>query len=262
MGDRPSARQVISVFLVLCFASAIVPMSASAATSTDFQDLRYSDAKVADTVTQLRTATGSNWAESGGSTTTILVAASDSSAAAKASAKYVCDGSNDHVEIQAALNALPAGGGTVLLLKGTYNCAGNLQPAAYKTLKGEGPDATILKFPGDGGLRIRSQYVTFADFKVTGKADMLIETNHARVRNVTMTVDNSRIGGFYVWAANKVVEDVEFVNCKAIDCGRYGFLNSGEGSPNLIKNVRYINCEAHQLRQIQLRLDGAVGDRV
>ncbi|HQD26755.1 MAG TPA: hypothetical protein PKV78_09485, partial [Methanoculleus thermophilus] len=41
-------------------------------------------------------------------TPTVIVAASDSSAADKAAADYVCDGVNDHVEIQAALNALPS----------------------------------------------------------------------------------------------------------------------------------------------------------
>lgn len=35
----------------------------------------------------------------------------------------ICDGVDDQVEIQAAIDALPAGGGTILLLEGTYTCS-------------------------------------------------------------------------------------------------------------------------------------------
>ncbi|MDD3857731.1 MAG: glycosyl hydrolase, partial [Methanoculleus sp.] len=78
-------------------------------------------------------------------TPTTIVAASDSSAADKAAAAYVCDGVNDHVEIQAALNALPSGG-VVLLSSGTYNCAGIIAPKAGSTLMGEGESETFLVF--------------------------------------------------------------------------------------------------------------------
>ncbi|WP_241648078.1 right-handed parallel beta-helix repeat-containing protein [Methanoculleus taiwanensis] len=221
----------------------MLPAGAAAGTSaTPLEDLRLTEEQVSEYTTSLRTAS-SEWATAEAGTVTLIVAAYDAGEASKAQADYTCDGVNDHVEIQAALKAVPAGG-TVLLTEGTFNCAGNLQPGAYTTLKGSGDGVTVLKFPGVGGPRVRSSYVTFADFTILGTADLLVAQSHARVHNVTMTVDNSRIGAFYVWASNKVVEDVEFVNCKAIDCGRYGFINSGEGSPKLVKNVRFINCEA------------------
>lgn len=53
-------------------------------------------------------------------TATLVVAANDSSAKSKAQADYVCDGTDDQVEIQAAIDALPAGGGTIALLEGTF----------------------------------------------------------------------------------------------------------------------------------------------
>lgn len=52
---------------------------------------------------------------------TLVVAANDTTARGKASADYVCDGTDDQVQIQAAIDALPANGGDVLLLEGTYN---------------------------------------------------------------------------------------------------------------------------------------------
>src|SRR5690606_37350417 len=51
-------------------------------------------------------------------TATYIVAASDS--VNKDKADYVADGTNDEVEIQAALDALPSTGGLVYLLEGTY----------------------------------------------------------------------------------------------------------------------------------------------
>ena len=46
----------------------------------------------------------------------ISVAASDASDDDKARADYICDGIDDDVEIQAALDTLPGKGGTILFL--------------------------------------------------------------------------------------------------------------------------------------------------
>ena len=50
---------------------------------------------------------------------TFVVAASDS--LHKERADYICDGVNDQVEIQAAIDALPSGGGKIVLTEGTFN---------------------------------------------------------------------------------------------------------------------------------------------
>lgn len=55
---------------------------------------------------------------------TLIVAADDS--LHKNMANYVCDGTDDDVEIQAALDALPAGGGEVVLLEGNYSIGAQL----------------------------------------------------------------------------------------------------------------------------------------
>lgn len=72
--------------------------------------------------TLLETVNGSNLSATHKITrsATIVVAASDSSAKSKAQADYVCDGIDDQVEIQAAINALPDAGGKILLLEGRY----------------------------------------------------------------------------------------------------------------------------------------------
>jgi len=54
----------------------------------------------------------------------VSVAANNTPVAYKSNADYICDGTNDHVEIQAALDtAHTGGGGQVWLLPGTYNTA-------------------------------------------------------------------------------------------------------------------------------------------
>ena len=57
-----------------------------------------------------------------------LVAAADSLERHKVDANYVCDGSDDDLIIQIALDAVPEGGGKVLLLPGTYVLGNSLQP--------------------------------------------------------------------------------------------------------------------------------------
>ena len=59
-------------------------------------------------------------------TATIVVAASNSSSKCKAAADYVCSGSGDQTEINNAISALPAGGGKIVLLEGTYNINGKI----------------------------------------------------------------------------------------------------------------------------------------
>jgi len=191
-------------------------------------------------------------------TPTTIVAASDSSAAAKAAAAYVCDGVNDHVEIQAALNALPSSGGVVLLSSGTYNCAGIISPKAGSTLKGEGADKTKLVFTRDGRINVDREYITLDGFHIKGTGYssgvkwlgvMNIRASHAKIHNITGTADAS-IQAVYLLIHDPTVyaptlEDVEFVNCKAVDTGTYGFLHNAWGSTNkVIKNVRYDNCAA------------------
>ena len=58
---------------------------------------------------------------------------------------YLCDGTNDQEEIIQALNALPATGGEVVILDGTYNITASINiPKNNVSLRGNG-NATILK---------------------------------------------------------------------------------------------------------------------
>lgn len=187
---------------------------------------------------------------------TLTVAAGDSSAAARASADYVCDGVNDQQEIQAALNALPATGGEVILTEGNFLCAGDLAPRAHSTLRGQGDSKTSLAFTKSARILVDKEHVTLEDFSVSGKGYTInpyggvitIRASHAMLRDISGTADSSIQGVFYVVSESasgyhQQITDLEFTRCTAINPGTYGFLMSAS-EYKTIKNVVFTECEA------------------
>lgn len=81
---------------------------------------------------------------SGGKRVCRLVVGTSASGWTSADCDYLCDGSDDDVEINAAIQALPSTGGEIVLLDGTYNLAAQiLVDKPNTTLRGNG-FATIL----------------------------------------------------------------------------------------------------------------------
>jgi hypothetical protein len=79
---------------------------------------------------------------------TKIVAANDS--IDKTRADYICDGTDDDVQIQEAIDALGSTGGKVVLLEGTYNITSSVEPTSNCILEGMGTK-TILKWNTTGG---------------------------------------------------------------------------------------------------------------
>lgn len=74
-------------------------------------------------------------------------------------ADYYCDYSNDQIEIQAALDALPAAGGKVLLLEGDYKIEAPVTLTTYDKLHGSGKYATHLtNSSGDYTIKINTAH--------------------------------------------------------------------------------------------------------
>lgn len=82
---------------------------------------------------------------------TYVVAASDAPAHVKAQADYAGDGVDDQVQIQAAIDALTAGGG-IILLDGNYSTRASIVLSSNITISGQG-DGTVLK-PVDEALSL------------------------------------------------------------------------------------------------------------
>jgi len=81
-------------------------------------------------------------------TATVVVAAADAATAAKAQADYVCDGTDDQVEIQAAIDSLPASGGKVVLSEGTYIVNDTIYVPSNTTIAGYGYNSLIFLAAG------------------------------------------------------------------------------------------------------------------
>lgn len=146
-------------------------------------------------------------------TATVVVAANDSSAESKLQADYVCDGTDDHVEIQAALDALP-GGGEVLLLEGIYYIEVSLALDSNQTLKGCGKNTVLTTTTADldivtatGGDGTELTGILIADLCVDGAAGGAVNG----VGIFWTYVDYSKI--LNIWSQNNGEHNIRLTNC-------------------------------------------------
>lgn len=99
---------------------------------------------------------------------TLVVAASNASPRSKLGADYVCDGTADEVEINAAIAALPSSGGKVVLTEGQFNIAAHIINLAKPNvaLVGQGWEATKIASTSamNEAVYTNQDYVRFADF--------------------------------------------------------------------------------------------------
>ena len=167
----------------------------------------------------------------------LVVAASDSQD--KERADYVCDGISDDIEIQAAIDALPPGGGTVLLLEGTYIIDG--VPAVSPEYR----SIIILK---DNVSVVGSGFNTIlklADFHATRVAGIIGNSEYPtavynNVRIANLKVDGNKSGvwatqtGIYLHGAhNSIVE-----NCLVTSCTDHGIqIYSGSRRVTVQNNI-------------------------
>ena len=145
---------------------------------------------------------------------TLVVAASDSSPKSKAQADYVCDGTDDHVEIQAALDALPADGGEVRLSEGTYYIEVSLALDSNQTLRGCGKNTILTTTTANldiitatGSVGSEKTGILIADLCIDGDAGGV-----ANEDGILWTyVDYSKIHN--VWSQDNGDDGMDFSYC-------------------------------------------------
>jgi parallel beta-helix repeat protein len=105
---------------------------------------------------------------------------------------YLCDGTNDQTEINAAITALPATGGEIVILDGTYNIAAKINVTKDNvSIRGNG-NATILK-------RMFNSSVVEGVITLTGRSGCKIanlqvdgnKTSYTNYRNSGIYLDSS-----------------------------------------------------------------------
>jgi len=156
---------------------------------------------------------------------TIVVAASNSIDPTLAPAAYRCDGVADQVEINAAITALGAVGGTVILLEGTYNLTGSINLATGTALMGQGR-GTVIAIPGVAvGINMISAVgvnrVLVSDLRVDGSGGTAGTQHGIYFSTVTHSkitrcwVENMRNRGIYLLTTsdNNIIAGNSCISC-------------------------------------------------
>ena len=117
---------------------------------------------------------------------TYVVAASNASPNSKAQADFVCDGSDDNVEIQAAIDALPVTGGIVHLTEGAFNISAPI--SIYRRvanwgplwLQGSGIKVTTIFLQDHTNSNMIENIVIDYDAGFKKVSDMMLNANKAK----------------------------------------------------------------------------------
>ena len=137
----------------------------------------------------------------------------------------------------------------VHLSRGSYTASTDITLPEGGSLTAE-PGTVITFANGTKNICLANQYTMIQGFRVNVGA-VLITSSHTLCRDIVVSADgavSSNLGGAFKVHVNPytTLDDHVFENCTAIDCCRHGFLNEGDhvGSAKVIKNQRYINCQA------------------
>ena len=110
---------------------------------------------------------------------------------------YLCDGTDDEMELQEAINALPDSGGEIVLLDGQYNIkAPFFISKANVTLSGNGASTTLHSYgngENDELIIVHAENVTIRGLKIDCSTEC-ISAIYVNRRHCTI-VDNEIVGG-------------------------------------------------------------------
>lgn len=192
-------------------------------------------------------------------TATLVVAASNSLDTVRAD--YVCDGVADEVQINAAIAALPATGGSVVLMDGTYDIDSSIiMNKSNVTLTGQGKNTiiqtdtplTMVNTASTNGILIKNIY--FYGVNSSGCYGVYLQSNNSNVVNcwfyncyygVYIREDYNTVYGCYFQTGSRGVHCRSSAYYNSVMCNRMqnlmygvdivGWLNAA------VANVSY-NC--------------------
>ena len=181
-------------------------------------------------------------------TATFIVAASDSIHPEQAD--YVCDGTGDEVEIQAAIDALPTEGGTVLLLDGTFNLENARAGLDYGAICINWHNVTLMGI-GDGTILKPDVAFTRSVIIRVGEYAGL---NNVVIRNMMIDCDGRLIRGIQSSTKvfdNQIIENVHIKDSVSLSNGHPGIAIGGR-SGFAGANVIIRNCLLENTAGIQV----------
>lgn len=164
---------------------------------------------------------------------TYIVAASNATAESKAHADAKCDGTNDEVELQAAIDAVEtAGGGLVLLTEGTFTILDGIDLKSEVHIIGCGLDATIIKVAATAST----------DFSILSAVSRTeFSVGRLTIDGSAASIGQNHIGVEIDGCSMGVLRDMEVGQIDRDSSGGIGV--SVDGSTDiLIDNVRIVSC--------------------
>lgn len=176
-------------------------------------------------------------------------------------ADYVCDGSADDVQIQAAVTALPSTGGRIFLMAGTYNVDHriNVIGKSNVVIEGEGAGNTVIKAAqsiyvagADHHLAIISVHAHSAPISNIVVRDLTIDAN-SKLKTQCITVTGGSVQGTAsterVLLENLVLKNMGLDATDTargtieIISGNQGFGNYGKINNFIIRNCEFDNSQ-------------------
>jgi parallel beta-helix repeat protein len=164
---------------------------------------------------------------------------------------YLCDGTADQTEINAAITALPATGGEVVILDGTYNITAKINVAKNNvSIRGNG-NATILKrmydsSTGEGVITLTSRSgCKIANLQVDGNKTSYTSSNNYGIylntsSNNTVTGNTCNNNGTGIYLTSSSNNTVTGNTCNNNNsCGIY--LGSSSSHNTVTGNTCYNN---------------------
>jgi len=163
---------------------------------------------------------------------TFVVAASDSFTLSKQQADYVCDGTDDQVEIQTAIDALPSAGGKIHLSEGTFTLGApsgdhSIALKSKVWLQGSGKYTTKL-FLGNGVQKNAIGAVTATNIIIS---DLEIDGNKTNNVEAGLAADSKQNN---IYFGN--VQYSRVYNVYSHDAIYHGIFNFSNGSYNSFTN--------------------------
>jgi len=133
----------------------------------------------------------------GGRKTAVIVGSSTGTTYTAANCDYMCNGENDQLVIEQALDSISTNGGEILLLEGKYFISDeftiNAGTAHFVTLKGQGACTQLCMNGESACISIRNSYVTLENLRIT-----ITASNWAKYELINVDADYATLRGIEI----------------------------------------------------------------
>lgn len=155
-------------------------------------------------------------------TATVVVAGAFSTDDEKAGADYICDGTDDDVEIQAAIDYVkftsPWGGGSVHLCSGSFDCSAAILLRAAVDVGGSGSGTLVYNFTNtDSVFKISGDRASLHDVNIDLNGTFSVEWVFGSNFRMDRVYTGGRVMvGFAMSVANSLIGRLEFAHASAV----------------------------------------------